>query len=533
MDSSILRGKLVLVAGSASPGCGVQKLTLAHDVVRELSRLILDAGAGLVVFASGEPTTDEAPLLPLIFDWAILREVDALVARKGDQADRCVTAVTSQKAWTKKMSEDQRQLLVRLSRSAVVEIVYVDDEVHTGGNIGDEQVQRAHAMIALGGGKGVTDRAQKAMRKGAPVLPLDLQLGALSGDGDGAVGLHRRLLVEPQRFFPHTHVAVRNHVPSLSLEVAGADPRMIAARVVELVANELVAAHEEAPVEVVVLTALPVELAACTKILGLSPGAAAKKTASGTAYWTADVYLRLSGRNSRVALACIGGSGNVDAAASVTELLTTLRPKLVLMVGIAAGMRGKCKLGEVVFSERVVAYEPAAVVVVDGASAEEPRPESFRLAHAVLQDVVAYLANADELGRRLCEKLFATGTAAPSDASPELVSTDLTARLATIASGEKLLRDPEKFRVLRSSVHGKIEVGEMESAGVATACHHARAAFLVVRGISDFGDDAKDDRCQSLAATRAAIVAADFLLEGLQLDAQAAGDLRKAQGPTG
>jgi nucleoside phosphorylase len=515
MASTAFNEKFVLLAGSASTSCSAAKLNRAHAVVRELTHRILELGGGFVLFASAEPTIDDGSTTPLIFDWAVLREIDRCLAGSSAPARRCVSVVTSHKAWSSKMTDTHRQILARLSGSGAAEIVYVDSDVHTGGNIGDEQVQRADAMIAIAGGKGVADRAHKMMRKGCPVLPLDISLGSLSDDGEGALGLHKKLLSEPHRLFPNTHASIRSQIPALSLELDGSDPRAVANRAVDAIGAELAAARANGPIEVVVLTALAIELAAVKCALGLTAESPSMKMSSGTLYWTTEVDGRQSGRSHRVATVCIGGAGNVDAAVAVTEIVAALKPKLLIMVGIAAGIRGKCRLGEVVFSERVVAYEPAAAVVVDGTSTELARPESFKLAHTIQQDVVAYLADG-ALTERLLNQGAAAGITIPPDVASEMVAQGLTVRSATIASGDKLLRDPEKFQALRA-IHGKIEVGEMEAAGVAAACHRAGAHFLIVRGISDFGDDAKDDRFHNVAATAAAVVAADFLTEGLRL----------------
>ena len=87
-------------------------------------------------------------------------------------------------------------------------------------------------------------------------------------------------------------------------------------------------------------------------------------------------------------------------------------------------------------------------------------------------------------------------------------------RTATIASGEKLLRDPEKFKALRE-INGKIEIAEMEGTGLFEACHNYKKPVLMIRGISDFGDSTKDNRFHSLAAKAAAAVTVDFIIHGL------------------
>ncbi|MFQ6589907.1 MULTISPECIES: hypothetical protein [Pseudomonas] len=61
----------------------------------------------------------------------------------------------------------------------------------------DEQVEVATAMIALGGGKGVSDRARKMRRWKLPMLPFALNLGGFCEDGQGALGLHANFFKEP------------------------------------------------------------------------------------------------------------------------------------------------------------------------------------------------------------------------------------------------------------------------------------------------------------------------------------------------
>ncbi len=72
---------------------------------------------------------------------------------------------------------------------------------------------------------------------------------------------------------------------------------------------------------------------------------------------------------------------------------------------------------------------------------------------------------------------------------------------------------------MRETQHGKIEAGEMEAIGFWTACTRQGVRWLVVRGISDFGDELKDDRFHVLASAAAAAVTADFIERGLQFPA--------------
>ena len=436
--------------------------------------------------------------------------------------------VTSSKARSR-MTPARQALLDRLADQGVVRLVAIADGVHTGGNIGDAQVHEAHALIAVGGGKGVADRAAKMRRKGGLILPLDAQIGALCDDGAGSAGLYQQALSSPDNFAPLAPKALAEALPFLTVHAVS--PDLTVQHAIRVLVAERTARDDARSPEVVLLTALPVELEATLRALGIF--ADPSKTAFGTNVWHTDVPSRSSARSVRVAVACLGAAGNVSAAATAAELAQAYRPRLVVMVGIAAGMRGKCRIGDVVFSERVVAYEPAVLLAEKGlgsrirtslgrvlglgGSVREGRPEMYRLAHAIEQDVVAYLASADAVVARLRSALAAMGVGLTSSAD---VTGEVRPRMATIASGEKLLRDPAVLAGLRRDTHGKIQIGEMEAAGIAEACRRHGIDFLIVRGISDFGDREKNDDGHRLASSGAAAVAADFVQEGLRLGAR-------------
>lgn len=84
-------------------------------------------------------------------------------------------------------------------------------------------------------------------------------------------------------------------------------------------------------------------------------------------------------------------AGNVGAATITATLLSEFKPKLVIMLGIAAGMREKVALGDVVISRDrpVVAYEGAALE--NGQS--QARPETYRPVFGIQQKITTYLAS--------------------------------------------------------------------------------------------------------------------------------------------
>lgn len=507
-NSAQLAESYILLAGSISEATENTLIDRAHTFVESFVDKVLDAGGGFVIYVAAEPVN--ADQKPLVFDWTVARAVDKLIP--GDSAKPRLKIVASHERLQAKANQEQRQLVYGMVARNVAELVNLEDEIVTGGNVGDEQVEVASAMVALGGGKGVLDRARKMAKRSLPVLPLDLRLGALSEDGSGALGVLKSFQAAPLTYMPNTGNTVVKGLLALSLQEPVLPLPEIARRIVDIFHQEELARLAALPPDVLVLTALDIELAAAKQAFGITEDATPTITDTGLHVWKAQVNRRSGGTASCV-IACFAGAGNVDAASVTSTLLTELKPGNVMMLGIAAGMRDKCKLGQVVLVERVVAYEGAAVL---SGGKVEARPEITRLSMRVRQDVNSYLSNIQSLERRLTESYESLGIVFPEHAEAGPVMKGVMPNAVTVGSGEKLLRDPETFRAMRE-LHGKVEAAEMEAAGLFAACSSHSKPVLMVRGISDFGDSTKDNRFHLLAAKAAAAVTADYIANGMTL----------------
>ncbi len=321
-----LENEFILIAGSISKKTEKASIDLAHDFTRAMTKSVLAAQGGLVVYLAGLPTNEAGD--PLTFDWTVVYEAEKLLA--GCSPARQLKIVTSKSAMQEKMTPEQRLLIRRLSAEDFAEIIYLEDDVITGGNIGDEQVEVATAMIALGGGKGVSDRARKMRRDKRPVLPFDLQLGGFSEDGQGALGLHANFFKEPLTMFPLTGEQVKGRLDSMSLQepIYGLDK--IADLSVGLFQAEIEAREAARSPDLLVITAIAIELAAAKKVFGVGEDVPARFTAHGVHYWPVTIQ-RADGPLSCV-IASLGNAGNVNATAITTLLLSELKPKKVLMV---------------------------------------------------------------------------------------------------------------------------------------------------------------------------------------------------------
>ena len=234
-----MKGKFVLISGSASNSCTEAKLDLAVEFVEHLVGEILRRGGGLVMLASDDSATLDSRGIPRIFDWVALREVERYVESTTQGPRKCARIVMPDHVVESRLSEGNLRTLSNLQQRGVVEVERIRREEYTGGRYRELQVELADAMVAVGGGKGTYICGRDMLAAGKPVLPIDLHVGAFSGDGDGALLLHRELMEDPARFFPGNHEVVMDRLDTLTLEREIHQASVVAHRAAEFLALEL------------------------------------------------------------------------------------------------------------------------------------------------------------------------------------------------------------------------------------------------------------------------------------------------------
>lgn len=497
-----IENEFILITGSISKNTDKNMIDYAHEFVCKLTKAILDAKGGLVVYLAGNPVNENNDAL--IFDWTVVDEFEKLCSSYLPLQQ--LKIITSDLAMSEKMTIEMRSKIRRLKASNYADIIKVPDELVTGGNIGDEQVEVATAMVALGGGKGVSDRARKMSKQKRPILPFDLKLGGICDDGTGALGLLKNFQQNPCSMFPNTGEQVKGILDTLSLQEPIFSMAELAGNVIKIFQTEREFKHAARTPDVLILTALPIELSAAKSAFGISDEIQPQISKHGIHFWS--IELRRNDEEILCVVACLGGAGNVTASSITSQLLSELQPKKVFMMGIAAGMRGKMTLGEVIISERVIYYEGA--VAVDGGLT--PRPEIHRPNLKTLQNLTTYFSSTS-LENRLQQHAAALEFIIPDKSDAGEVATKLVVSQATIASGELLVRDSSFFDKIRE-IHDKACVAEMEAYGVIDACQKQSVPALVIRGISDYGDSSKDNTFHSVASVAAAIVTRDYVQFG-------------------
>ncbi len=234
-----MKDKFILISGSTSLSCPADKLDIAFRFVRNFTEEVLRRGGGLVVLAGDEESTKDEHGVPHVFDWLALRKVGNYAESTTEDPRRYVRIVMSDEAPESKIDDANLRLLKNLEQRKVIELCPIRREVYTGGEYRKVMVEKADAMIAIGGGKGTYSAGTEMIASCKPVLPLDLQLGSTVDDGGGAVALHREMVSNPVRFLPNTYQDLRNGFGLLSLEREINSPEVVARVSAEMLAREL------------------------------------------------------------------------------------------------------------------------------------------------------------------------------------------------------------------------------------------------------------------------------------------------------
>ncbi|MEU7947393.1 Ltp family lipoprotein, partial [Micromonospora taraxaci] len=236
--------------------------------------------------------------------------------------------------------------------------------------------------------------------------------------------------------------------------------------------------------QVVVLTALPVEYDAVRRHLH---GRVRSAHPLGIQFEVGT----LPDTNGRVAIAELG-QGNIDAALAVAHAVEMFRPSAILFVGIAGALHGDLQIGDVLTAVRVYAYQSGTVS--DRGFRARPR------SHDADREL--------EQRARVVARAHRDHSDAPAFHFRPVAAGDVVLNSRTQPLSDQLENNYDDAGAI-----------EMESAGMVRACHVCRIPALVIRGISDRADGAKEivdaEGSQPLAARNAAdfavAVIADYL----------------------
>jgi len=214
-------------------------------------------------------------------------------------------------------------------------------------------------------------------------------------------------------------------------------------------------------------------------------------------YYVGTVAVPGDTKKFRVVVTQLLEMGVSDAAIATTRVINQWNPRNVLMVGIAGGVEGKAKLGDVLVSQFAYYYEPGK----------------------------ATTAGFESRGRQFNSDLLLFGRAQHYEAAEwrdEIRSTrpDADGEEATfpdvhfgpIACGEQVIANQEVLDAIKAQCPKMIGVA-MEGAGAAKGALSSGSPprYLEIRGVSDYAGPDKNDGWHEYAANAAAAFTIGFL----------------------
>lgn len=270
-----------------------------------------------------------------------------------------------------------------------------------------------------------------------------------------------------------------------------------------------------------ILTIVPEAFEAACEMLGLTHREDPEE--DDHIYYSGFVQARDGSGEHFVVCGCPLERGNIAATAFTSTMLTTWRPRRLLLADIGGGVFGRdnLELGDVVAHETIHYYEFEKRLPTGRSLRYSTGSPSAQRLRALARDA-QYSApwHLDITAPRPPDSLGAPGS--EGDGENTAVGRDrpeLT--LGEIAVGEKLLGDPEDE--LLAEILGtfdKAKAVDMESAGAAHAIWATPGGFhtdfLVLRGISDFANRKGNQDTRDLwkpYAAQAAVAAAKAIIE--------------------
>ena len=210
--------------------------------------------------------------------------------------------------------------------------------------------------------------------------------------------------------------------------------------------------------------------------------------------------LETSGKRVRLAAAFAPRMGPVSSAILTVKAISKLRPKMIVMCGICAGIPLKAAIGDVIAADFSWDWQSGKYVDKNGDEVFESAPHQVPIDDR-LRPLLTHLKRDDEFWKSLEPLSVEAGVPLP-----KLV-------IGPMASGSAVLADSRVSERIKSSQHRYVAGLDMEVYGVyaAVSACDPEIRFIALKSVCDSGDKQKDDKYQTYAAKISAAAAVRFI----------------------
>jgi len=215
-----------------------------------------------------------------------------------------------------------------------------------------------------------------------------------------------------------------------------------------------------------------------------------------TIYWRGS-FLDSRGAERKVWAAGVGRMGMPNAAVVAMKLVQECRPKYLAITGMAAGIRGRCSIGDVIAADPTWDWG-SGKWTRDGEERQRflPAPHQLRLSVSVREKIRLLARDAP-----LLSSIRDSWPGTKPDAA-------LAIRIGPLASGAAVLADRYTANAIVEQ-HRQLLGIDMEAYGVLAAaeeCAAPRPIGVALKAVVDFADSEKNDAYQSYASYTSAQV---------------------------
>jgi nucleoside phosphorylase len=207
-----------------------------------------------------------------------------------------------------------------------------------------------------------------------------------------------------------------------------------------------------------------------------------------THYW--EGCFAREGEEHKVVAAYASKIGMTFAATLAMKMIYEFRPRYLAMIGIAAGIRGKCTLGDAIVADPCWDWGHGKFKDSEGVTVFEPAPEQLSLDSFVRARLVSLAQSTEEL------ESIRNGWPADN------LGTVLGVHVGPMASGAAVLADRDHALMIQKQ-HRKVIGIDMEAYSVFAAAEQSkrpRPIPFVIKGVVDFADPLKGDSHQAYAS---------------------------------
>ena len=196
--------------------------------------------------------------------------------------------------------------------------------------------------------------------------------------------------------------------------------------------------------------------------------------------------VNISGKDYSVIAATAPRMGMVSSALLTQKMISRFRPRLMCMVGICAGVKGRCEIGDVLIADPAWDWQMGKYELGGFSFAPHQIDLSVQIGERFIQ-----LGEDRDFWYNLHGNY--------EDAKPSNVP---TVRVGPVASGSAVLADDKVVSRIREQ-HRQLLGVEMEIYGVYAAAKYAtnpETAVFGIKSVVDFADENKSDEYQRYAA---------------------------------